>query len=78
MSPGPPMIIKKCSAKKSLRIFTEVLGVKNKNSALQVDAYKSNHESIRAGSMLWLSIPNREELKKINEQVNKSLYNCIL
>ena len=29
MSPRPPMIVKKCIARKSLRLFTEVLDVKN-------------------------------------------------
>ena len=31
MSPGPPMIAKKCSSIKSLHIFTEFLDVKKKN-----------------------------------------------
>ena len=30
MSPGPPMIVKKFSARKSLHLCTEVLDVKNK------------------------------------------------
>ena len=29
ISPGTPMIVKKCSAIKSLRLFTELLDVKN-------------------------------------------------
>ena len=58
MSPRPPMIVKKFSAKQSLRLFTEVLDVQNKTSARRVGAAKSNHDSIRAGIMLWSSIPN--------------------
>ena len=34
MSPGPPMIVKKTSARKSLHLFIEVLDIKNKNSVL--------------------------------------------
>ena len=32
MSSGPPMIVKNCSARKPLHLFTEVLDVKNKTS----------------------------------------------
>ena len=32
MSPGPTMIVKKCIAKKSLRLFTEVLDVQKKSA----------------------------------------------
>ena len=52
MSPGPPMIVKKCSAIKSLCIFTEVLDVKKKTNVLQVGAAKSKRKAILAGSML--------------------------
>ena len=40
MSPGPPMIVKKCSARKSLRLFTEVLDVKKKTSVRWICASK--------------------------------------
>ena len=78
ISLGPPMIVKKCSAQKSLRLFTEVLYVKNKPSVRRVGAAKSRHKEIRAGSMLWSSIPKRKGHKKINEQVKISIYNWIL
>ena len=40
MSPGTPMIVKKCSASKSLFLFIEVLNVKNKTSVHQLGAAK--------------------------------------
>ena len=40
MSPGPPMIVKKRSARKSIRLFTEVLDVKKKTAIRQVVAAK--------------------------------------
>ena len=53
MSPGPTMVVKKFSARKSLHIFSKFLDVKKKTAARQVGAAKSNRKSIRAGSMLW-------------------------
>ena len=41
MSPGTSVIVKKCSARKSIRLFTEVLDVKKKTSISQVGAAKS-------------------------------------
>ena len=57
MSTGTPIIVKKCSARKPLRLFTELLDVKKKTDVCQVGADKSERKAIRAGSMLWLSIP---------------------
>ena len=78
MSPGYPMIFKKCSAIKSLRLFTEVLYLKKITAVLWVVADKSNHNSIIADIMLWLSIKNRKLNTKINEQVKKYLYNWVV
>ena len=78
MSPGPPMIVKNCSEIKPLCLFTEFLDVKNKTDVCQVGADKSKRKSIRAGIMLCSSITKMKGHAKINEQVNKYLYNCIL
>ena len=78
MSPGPPMIFKKISARKSLRLFTEVLDIKNKTSVRRLGAAKSKRKEIISGSMLWLIITNRKGHTKINEQVEKYIYNWIL
>ena len=53
MSPGPPMIVKNYSARKSLRLFTEFLDVKKKTAICQVGAAKLKRKAIGAGSMLW-------------------------
>ena len=76
MSPVPPMIVKNCSARKSLRLSTEVWYVK-KTAVSRVGADKSKLKATRAGSMLWYSITNRKGNKN-NPQVKKYLYNWIL
>ena len=53
ISPGTPMIVKKCSARKPFRLFTEVLDIKNKTALLRVCAAQSKHKAIRAGGILW-------------------------
>ena len=78
MSPGITIIFKNCSARKAFHLFTEVLDVKKKTDGLRVGAAKSKRKAIIAGSMLWSSIPKRKVHTKINEQVNKYIYNWIL
>ena len=78
MSPGPPIIVKKCSARKSLRLFTEVLDVKKKAAVRRVGAARSKNKATRAGSMSWSRIKKRKVHTKINAQVKKYLYNWIL
>ena len=51
MSPGPPMIVKKFSVRKSLRIFTEILDAKKKTAFCQLCAAKSKRKEILSGSM---------------------------
>ena len=78
MSSGPPNIVKNCSARKQLRLFTEVLYVKNKTAVRRLCAAKSECKEIRAGRMSWSSISKRKVHTKINEQVKKYFYNWIL
>ena len=78
VSPGPTMILRKCSEIKSLRLFTEVLDFKKKTYVCRVGADKSKRKAIISGSMLWSSITKSKRHKNINEQVNKYLYNWIL
>ena len=40
ITPGTPIIVKKRSARKSLRLFTEVLDVKNKTTVRRIGAAK--------------------------------------
>ena len=76
--PGPPMIVKKCSASKSLRLFTEVFDVKKKTAVRRVGAAKSKIKAIISGNMLCSSIPKRKVHTAINKQVKKYIYNWII
>ena len=78
MSPRPYVTFRNPSAWKSLRIFTEVWGVKKKTAVLRVGAVKSKRKSIRELSMLFSTITNRRGHIKINKQVKKYLYNWII
>ena len=78
ISHGPPIIVINTSARKSLCLFTEVLDTKKKTAVHQVGDTKSKRKAIKAGSMLWSSIPNRKGNTKRNEKVEKYLYNWIL
>ena len=66
ISPGPPMIVKKFSERKSLRLSTKVLGVKKKTSVCWEVSDKSKRKAIRAGIMLWSSIPKSKVHTRIN------------
>ena len=77
LSPGPSVTVINPSARKSLRIFTEVLDFKKNTYVFRVGAAKSKSKATRAGSVLWSSIPKRKVHTKINERVKKSLYNWI-
>ena len=59
MSLRPPMISKKCSAGKPIRLFTEVFFVKIKTAIRRVGPAKSECKAIRAGSKFWSSITKR-------------------
>ena len=77
MSPGFPIIVKNRSARKSLRLLTEVLVIKN-NSVQRLGAAKSKRKAIIAGVMLWSSIPKRKVHTKINSKVKKYVLNWII
>ena len=78
MSLGITIIVKKFCIRKSFHLFIEVFDVKKKTTGLRVGAAESKLKAIIAGSMLWSSITKRKVNTKINEQVNKCLYNWIL
>ena len=52
MSPSQYVMVKKPSARKSLRQFLYTLEVKYKTAVRRFCAAKLNHKAIRAGSML--------------------------
>ena len=74
MSLGPFVTVKTPSARKSLRIFTEVLDVKKKTDVLRVGAAEPKRKEIISGSVLWSSILNRKGYTKTNERVKKYCY----
>ena len=78
MSHGPYVTVRKRIARKPLRLFTEVLDVKNKGTVCQAGHSKYEFKSIRAVSVLWSIILKRRGHTKTNEQVKKYLYNWIL
>ena len=78
MSPGDSVTVINPNARKSLRLFTGVLDVKNKTDVRQVGAAKSKRKAIRSDSTLGLIIPQKRVYKKITERVKKYLYNFIL
>ena len=65
--------MKKISAIKSLYQFMYTLEIKPNNSVCRFCATKSKRKSIRSGSMLWSSIPNKRRHTKINQQVKNAL-----
>ena len=77
MSSVSSISIKKPIARKLLRQFSEVLGVKKNMSVHRLGAAKSNRIIIRTGHMLLYSIPRRQVHKKINEHV-KHLFIIVL
>ena len=70
--------VNKPSARKSLCIFTDILDVTKKNDIRQVGADKSNRKTSKPGTTPWTLKPKRKGNSKINNQINKSLYNCIM
>ena len=54
--PGPSVTIINTSTIKSLRLFTEILDVKNKTAVQQVGDAKLKRKAVREGSMFWSNI----------------------
>ena len=60
------MIVRKCRARKPLRLFTEVLDAKKKTAVFRLCDAKSKRKEIIVGIMLWSVIPKRKGHTKIN------------
>ena len=76
--PMTPTPVKKPSARNSLCLFTNISYVKNKTAIRRVGAAKSNHNEIKPVNRPWILKPMRKGNSKINDQINKSLYNWIM
>ena len=77
-SPISPMTstpIKKPGARKSLCMFTNILEVKNKIFYCLVVAAKFKQKAIKFVNTPWSLKKKRKGNSKIDEQINKSLYN---
>ena len=70
-------IVKKPSASKSLRLFTNIFDVKNRTSIRYVGAAKSKRKAIKAGCGLWTNKTKRKRHSKTNEQIKHKLYKWI-
>ena len=70
--------VKKPSARKSLCIFTNILDVRKKNASRQVRADKLKRKAIKSWTTPWALNPKQKVNYKINDQIKKSLYNCIM
>ena len=80
-SPIPPsqsVTVKYSSARKSLHQFSESFDIKPKTDVLKFCADRSKQNAIISVSMLWSGILKRWVHSKINQQVKKALYDCIL
>ena len=74
--PMTPTQVKKPSARKPLCLFTNILHVKKKTAIHRVVSSKSKHRVMEAGTNLWEK--NRKGNSKINDQINKYIYNRIM
>ena len=80
-SPIYPMIstpVNKSSARKSLCLFTNILDVKKRTATRQVGADKSKSKEIKFRNTPWALKQKRKGDLNINDQIKKSLYNCIM
>ena len=69
ISPSQSTTVKNPIARKPIHKFLDTLEVKPKSDIRRFRADKSKRKEIRAGSMLWSSIPKRHSHTKVNQQV---------
>ena len=71
------MTVKRPSAIKALRKFSEAFDVKTKTSVHRLGDSKSERNTIRVGNMMCYNIPERSGHENTNDRVEKALYNWI-
>ena len=69
--------VKKPSARKSLRNFTNILDVKKKTAKRRIVAAKSKRRAMKVGNSLYRNKTKRKRHSKINEKIKLNLYACI-
>ena len=77
-SPMAPTPFNKLSARKSLCLFTKIIDLKKKTATHRFGAAKSNLMAIKYGTTPRALKPKRNRNEKTKDQINKSLYNCIM
>ena len=77
-SPMTPTPVNKPSDRKYLCLFTNILDVKKKTAICWVGVGKSKCKATKSGTIPWALKPKRKVNPKINNQINKSLYNWII
>ena len=73
----PQTTVKKPSARKPLRLFTNIFDVKNISSIRHVGAAKSKYRAIKFGSSLCKNKTKQRGHSKINDQIKRKIYTCI-
>ena len=69
--------VKKLSARKSLCLFTNIWDVKPKTAKRRIVDVKSKSKVMKLGNSLWTQ-KKRKGRSKINEQIKRNLYTCII
>ena len=69
--------VKKLSARKSLRLFTNVLDVKPTTAKRRFVAAKLKRKSMKVCNSLWTKKTKRKGHSKITEQIKRNLYTWI-
>ena len=69
--------VKKPSASKSLRLFTNIFDIKKRTAICCVGATKSKIRAIKYGCGLCINETKRKGHLKINEQIKRKLSTCI-
>ena len=78
MSPMTSTLVKKPSARIALCLFTNILDVKDKTATCRVGSAKSKRKAIKYRTTPWALNQKLKGNSKINDQIKKSLYNCIV
>ena len=68
------MTVKKPSARKSLRLFTNIFDVGNRTAIRRIGNEKLKRRSIKSGCGLWTNKIKQKVHKKNNEQIKYNIY----
>ena len=66
--------VKKPSDRKSLWLFTNILGVKQKTAKRHIGAAKYKRRAIKFSNSLWTNKSRRKGHSKINDKIKRNIY----